>query len=117
MDDPSNKRRWPSVLGAGSQATLLSGSVGLPCQSLVGAALPKTPYLDWKRGIDLFRSPNRRRMTRICTKGTSGVDVKGSFRIAAERPHGMLQHGCLARVPVHTVYRCAIGKLLGVDRL
>jgi len=30
MDDPSNKRPSPSALGPGSQATLPSGSVGLP---------------------------------------------------------------------------------------
>ena len=65
MDDPSNKRRSPSALGPGSQATLLSGSVGLPCRSMVGAALPETPYRDWKRGVDLSRSPTRRRMTAV----------------------------------------------------
>jgi hypothetical protein len=95
MDDPSNKRRSPSALGPGSQATLLSGSVGLPCRSLVGAALPKTPYRDWKRGVDLSRSPTRRRMTGIsakqpCAESASERDPRsgspGAGRLNPETP-------------------------------
>src|SRR5208282_5357350 len=112
MDDPSNKRRSPSALAPGSQATLLSGSVGFPCRSLVGAALPKTPYRDWKRGVDLFRSPTRRRMTGICAFETFEATVAnpsvggrrnpgGAFRVRARVPQGrrrLNEFGVLVRI-------------------